>query len=544
MKKFSYILAVGLCMLTLNACHSLLDQQPYGQFTENQMDENAVEGLMAAAYAGLNPHFFEDNNCAFAGPSTNWIFDVRSDDALKGGGGISMEGNIHQYEISNIFSDNVSAKYKWQNDYYAIARIHRTMLAIENAQSIANKNQYIGELKVLRAFFYFDLNNLFLHIPYITETDDASTVNNTTYSHEEIYKFIQKDLREAFYMMDESSPSAGRFNRYAAAALLAKAFAFTQTWDSVAYYADQVISSGKYELYPRYQDMSSIDMNNRYESIIAMQCSTADDYAHFNRSNLLNVTYSETNLYGIGDDFFYGSQNLVDAFQTDASGLPYIETSATTHVSATYTGNIDPRVDFTVGRIGIPFRGYIYNDKWCRAKDVYGEYSNKKCCANPDDERVSREWPWGGAPLNWCFLRYADVLLLRAEAAVELNDLGTALVRVNEVRDKAKRSIDATYYPVDIDETVANYKVEPYPSFPSQDYARKAVRIERRLELALEGHRWFDLVRWGVAAETMNAFFASEAAFHSYYDGAQVTQDEIYLPTPYDEVLNSNGLYK
>ena len=542
MKKFSYIIALGLLVGT-TACNSLLDQKPYGQFIEDQMDESAVDGLLASAYAGLEAHFF-GNNEAFAGPSTNWIFDVRSDDALKGGGGISMEGNIHQYEISNIFADNVSALDKWKNNYFAISRVHRAMLAIQGAQSITDKDQFLGELKVLRAFYYFDLVRLFQYLPYITENDDASTVDNKTYTQADIYGFIQKDLKEAYDMMSAASPAPGRFNKYAAAALMAKVSAQISDWDNVITYADHVINSGMYQLYPYYQDMSKIDFNNTYESIIALQCSTADDNAHINWSNLLNVTYSAGNLYGNGDDFFYASQNLADAFQTDDNGLPYLETASSAHVSATYTGNVDPRLDFTMGRIGLPFRGNLYTDAWCRAKDIYGEYSNKKCCIDPTDTRMASGWPWGASPLNWCFVRYADILLLRAEAAVEKGDLTTALTYVNDVRAKAKRSIDPAYIPADLDVAVANYKVEPYASFSSQEYARKAVRMERRLELAMEGHRWFDLVRWGEVVSTMNAFFASEAAYHSYYSDAQMTEDEIFLPTPYEEVNNSNGLYK
>lgn len=541
MKKNSlYIIVLSLLFVS---CDSLLHQEPYGQFTESQMDESAVEGLLASAYAGLEAHFF-GNNEAFAGPSTNWIFDVRSDDALKGGGGISMEGNIHQYEISNIFSDNVSALDKWRNNYFAISRVHRAMLAIQNAESITDKNQYIGELKTLRAYYYFDLVRLFKYLPYITENDDASSVDNKTYTQLDIYRFIQKDLREAYGMMGESEPSPGRFCKYTAAALMAKTFAHTQDWDSVIVYADYVIGSGKYALYPRFQDMSKIDFNNTYESIIALQCSSADDNAHINWSNLLNVTYSAGNLYGTGDDFFYGSQNLADAFRTDVNGLPYLENAPAEHVSETYSGNLDPRLDFTLGRVGFPWRGYLYTDAWCRAKDIYGEYSGKKGCIDPTDPRMVSGWPWGASPLNFSFLRYADVLLLKAEACVEKNDLSTAMMLVNEVRAKAKRSIDMTYVPVDLDPAKANYKVEPYTSFTSQEMARKAVRTERRLELAMEGHRWFDLVRWGEAVQVMNAFFESEAAFHAYYADANMTEDELFLPTPYEEVVNSNGLYQ
>ncbi len=545
MQSFNKIVLCTLCFSTLflASCDSLLNQQPYGQFTENQMDENSVEGLLASAYAGLEAHFF-GNNEAFAGPSTNWIFDVRSDDALKGGGGISMEGNIHQLEISNIFSDNVSALDKWKNNYFAISRVHRAMLAILTAESITNKNQYLGELKTLRAYYYFDLVRIFRYLPYITENDDASATDNKTYTQTDIYRFIQKDLREAYRMMGETEPTPGRFNKYVAAALMAKTCAYTQDWDSVIVYSNYVIKSGKYALYPRYQDMSKIDFNNTYESILSLQCSTADDNAHINWSNLLNVTYSAGNLYGTGDDFFYGSQNLVDAFRTDANGLQYLENAPSDHVSASYTGNVYPRLDFTVGRIGMPFRGYTYTYSLCCAKDIYGEYSNKKCCMDPTDPRMASGWPWGAGPLNWPFLRYAEVLLLKAEASVEKNDLTTALTLVNEVREKAKRSIDLTYVPSELDATKANYKVESYPSFASQEQARQAVRMERRLELALEGHRWFDLVRWGIAVQTMNDFFASEAAFHAYYADANMTEEELFFPTPYEEVINSNGLYK
>ena len=229
MQSFNKIVLCTLCFSTLflASCDSLLNQQPYGQFTENQMDEKSVEGLLASAYAGLEAHFF-GNNEAFAGPSTNWIFDVRSDDALKGGGGISMEGNIHQLEISNIFSDNVSALDKWKNNYFAISRVHRAMLAIQNAESITNKNQYLGELKTLRAYYYFDLVRIFRYLPYFTENDDASTTDNKTYTQTDIYRFIQKDLREAYRMMGETEPTPGRFNKYVAAALMAKTCAYTQ----------------------------------------------------------------------------------------------------------------------------------------------------------------------------------------------------------------------------------------------------------------------------------------------------------------------------
>lgn len=142
--------------MTFVSCNDFLDLKPQGSFTEAQLDDSSINGLMAAAYAGLESHFF-GNNESFAGPITSWVFDVRSDDALKGGGDVSMEQNIHQLEISNITSDNATALFKWRNDYYAISRVHKAMNAIELADNIENKAALLGELKLLRAYYYFDL---------------------------------------------------------------------------------------------------------------------------------------------------------------------------------------------------------------------------------------------------------------------------------------------------------------------------------------------------------------------------------------------------
>lgn len=549
MKKYMYILCIAAASM-LAACESMLDKQPFGQFTADQMDADAVEGMLAAAYAGLEAHYF-GNNEAFAGPSTNWIFDVRSDDALKGGGDITMEQNIHLLEISHLTSDNVSNLNKWQNNYYAIARCHNAMRAIyETNLSDDEKRIYLGELKTLRAWYYFDLIRIFERIPYFTETDDPNTIRIDKYTRDEIFGFIKQDCAEAYEMLKETAPTAGRFHRYVPAAIHAKVSAQTSSWGEVLQWADIVINSKKYTLYNNYLDMSKIAFDNKHEAIMAIQFSTADNNAHINWSNLLCTTYSAGNLFGTGDDFFLASQNLVDAFRTDDNGLPFLDpaTAPADRVSATYTGNVDPRLDFTVGRIGMPFRGHEYTSAWCRLKSTYGEYSGKKGLIDPSSPDMVQGWPWGASALDFKLIRYADILLLKAEALIETNsDLLAARDLINQVREKAKRSVDLNYTPVDINPDKANYKVESYTDANctwNQEYARQAVRHERRVELAMEGHRWFDLVRWGNAVEVMNNYFQSEVKYHEYYTDAEMTADEIFLPTPYDEVNNSNGLYQ
>lgn len=550
--KFKYMAvaaAVAGSSLTLSSCNDFLDLKPTGSFTEAQLDDSSIEGLMSAAYAGLEAHFF-GNNESFAGPITNWVFDVRSDDALKGGGDITMEQYIHQLEVSNVTSDNAVALDKWRNNYYAISRVHKAMNAITNS-NVSQKDVLMGELKLLRAYFYFDLIRIFRQIPYFTENEDPNGKRADEYSRDQVFGFIKQDIADAYAALPETQEQAGRYNRYVAAALMAKVCAFTSDWAGVEKYADIVIGSGKYALYDNFGDLSKIEYNNKKESIMAIQFSTANNNAHINWSNLLNTTYSEGSLFGTGDDFFLGSQNLVDAFATDDNGLPYLDGSehyvkTTTSGENNYEGNVDPRLDFTVGRLGMPFRGHTYNEKWCRAYDIYGEYSGKKGLIDPSSSDMVQGFPWGASALNFCLIRYADIVLLKAEALIEQNkQLDEARTLINSVRQKAARSIDGNYTPQDLDPFNANYKVGLYPSDGwAQEYARKALRMERRLELAMEGNRWFDLLRWNTAVQTVNAYMKSEQKYHSYYAGNSISDDELYLPVPYDEVNNSNGLYK
>ena len=563
--KINKILQAGLvyCAISavpfLTSCTSELELTPQGQFTAEQLTDKSIDGLMSSAYQGLEAHFFDNNNAAFAGPITNWVFDVRSDDAYKGGEGVSMEANIHQLEISNIDGDNPTCLNKWENNYLGIARVHKAMLAIKDA-NIDGKESLLGELKTLRAWFYFDLNRIFKSIPYFTEDDDPKTVTNGNLSRDEIFIRIKGDLEEAYAAMPETQDQPGRFTKYVAAALLCKVNAFTSSWAEVEKWADVVINSGKYELYDNFADMSKLEFNNKKESIMAIQFSTANDNIHINFCNLLNTTRSEGNVFGSGDDFFLASQNLVNAFRTNDNGLPYLDDSFNSvRVTSDYAGTVDPRLDFTVGRIGFPFRGHTYTEGWCRDYATYGEYSGKKGLIDPSSPDMVQGFPWGASGLNFMLIRYADILLLKAEALVEQASGSNAatddrLVKarelVNMIRAKAARSVDGSYTPVDLDPSKADYHVELYPTdhdgnlFWTKERARAAVRMERRLELAMEGNRWFDLLRWGTAVETINKYMQSETALRPYYAGASITEDELYLPIPTSQIENSNGLYK
>lgn len=550
-RKALYTTAATLMLLGAASCDDLLDTKPQGVFTDEQIgDEEAVD-LMTSAYATLLCHYF-GNNESFAGPINNWVFDLRSDDALKGGDGVTMEAYMHQLEVGNVQSDNDVANFKWRNNYYSVSRCNTAIRGILNSSSISGqeKASMVAEMKTLRAYYYFDMYRIFAKFPYFDETvSDPSSCRADQYTRDEIVGFIKQDLRDSYEVLPETQGQAGRFNKYVAAALLARVDLFTSDWAEAEKYAGYVISSGLYELYPNFLDMSKPEFNNQYESVMAVQFSSANSPDQYNFSNCLNCTWSEGNLYGNGDDFYLGSQNLANAFRTDENGLPYLD-GAPDDLNvdhADFEGNVDPRLDFTLGRIGMPWRSHNYNEKWCRNFELYGQFSGKKPYPAPESPFVKPGIvPWGASSLNCILIRYADVMLMKAEALIEQNkDLDEARNLINAIRRKAARSVDASYEPVDCNPNVAFYAVTEYPAPGwNQEYARKAVRMERRLELAMEGLRWFDLVRWGNAVEVVNAYYASEGKIRSYYTGAHLSEDEIYFPIPVNQLDNAGDLYK
>lgn len=542
------LLSVGTAV---TSCDSLLDTRPQGVFTSENIGEEEAVDLMTSAYATLLCHYF-GNNESFAGPINNWVIDLRSDDALKGGDGVTMESYMHQLEVGNVQSNNDVISFKWRNNYFSISRCNTAIRSLLEAGNLDDKlrRSYVAEMKTLRAYYYFDLLRLYQKFPYFDESVlNPSECRADQYSREQMAEFIKTDLRNSYEALPDTQEEPGRFNRFVAAALLARVDLFTHDYAEAEKYAGYVISSEQYQLYPNFLDISKPELNNQYESVLAVQFSSANSPDQYNFNNCLNCTWSDGNLYGNGDDFYLASQNLVNAFRTDANGLPYLDGSFNSENvdAADYAGNVDPRLDFTLGRIGMPWRGHIYNEKWCRNLELYGQYSGKKPYPAPESPYVKTGIvPWGASSLNMILIRYADVLLMKAEALIEQNkDLDEARKLINQVRAKAARSVDASYTPVDCNPMIANYLVREYGATGwTQDYARRAVRMERRLELAMEGLRWFDLLRWGNAVETVNNYYASEGKIRTYYKGASLSEDELYFPIPLNQVDNAGEIYK
>jgi hypothetical protein len=551
MKNIKITLSIFLLFSLLMACKKdVLDVSPRGQLAEGSLSSaSVVDKLVVASYQALGAHFF-GNDEAFAGPSTNWTIDVRSDDAYKGGGGINDRSDIHQMEIATMDPTNFAVAQKWRNPLFGISRTNYAIREIQRLESTTYpKAARVAEMRLLRGYFHHDMKRNFNQIPYLTEDTDPTQAKNTDHTADELWGLIEADYQAAFDNLPANNGSIGRVNKYTAAGLLAKLYMDRGQWAKAIPMCDFIVA-GPFSLLPQFDYISSVQYENGPETVFAVQFSTANNFANHNWSDLLNVTRSPGIAgggYANGDDFYLASQNLANAYKTDANGLPLFDTfnNGQDVETSTYSGTLDPRIDHSFGRIGIPWKGTaVYSEDWIRSLDYYPGFSGKKHVVSSNDPSVHNSFPWAASGLNFQIIRYAEVLLWKAEALIETNqNLDEALNLINQVRSRAKSS---TYVQkIDGSGPAANYLINPYPSAGwSQDYARKAVRFERRLELAMEGERFYDLLRWGTAAQAMNNYYQTEGAKKSFMSGAvfMVGKHE-YLPIPQSEIDLAPELY-
>ncbi len=549
MKKI--FIAISIVAVLLPACKDqVLDQVPQGALAEGvEVDEGIMENLITAAYSSLTARFIGLHHVTFQGPTTNWIADIRSDDAYKGGGGIVDQVPMHQAETYVLNPTNDLAFNKWLNLTWAIARVN---VAISNLLEYENPNYpseiRMAEMRFLRAHFHFDMVRNYNQVPWLDENVLGSEASNTTYTKEELLELIEADMQFAYDHLPLSQPELGRVNKYTAAAYMCKILVEEKKWSEVIPFADEVIGSGQYALLNEFEDLASLDFENSSEIVFTVQFALTEnpDLGH-NIGNILNVTYS--NAYPGGDDFYLASQNLVNAFKTDANGLPVFDgfDNPPHATGASYLNPVDPRVDFSLGRNNIPWKqsGIYTFSEWGRSADYPNNYSSKKHVIDSNDPRMHDGLPWAASGLNFAIIRYAEVLLWKAEALIEGNiDLNEARALINQIRNRAKNS---TYVrTLDGVSTAANYAIEPYPTTGwNQSYARQALRRERRLELAMEGHRLFDLNRWGITAQTISEYLSDEYTVTPYLEGVEFVEGtHEYYPIPQAELDKNPGLYR
>lgn len=567
MKKILYSVLTVLALVGTTSCSDFLDdQKPQGVLDSDMVKEPSnVDNLVISAYAVFTTA--EDVNSSFS----MWNFDVRSDDAYKGGNGTSDGDVFHQLEIEQgVLTTNWNINDMWVRLYNCISRVNSAISVLETtSDSYQLKAQRLGEMKFLRAYAHFLLKRLYKNIPFIMDAnlkqEDYNTLSNTEFNNDEGWQQIINDVEYAYSVLPVKQTDKGRPSKAAAAAFLTKAYlykAYRQDNPSsnqvtsinredllkvIEYSNPDIYSAGGFDLEADFHNnfRPETQYENGVESIWAMQYSINDGTKNGN----LNWSYGliVPNIPGVTDggcDFYKPSQNLVNAYRTDADGHPFIDTF--NNKDYDLTQDADPRLFLTVGLTGLP---YEFNSKymmdasstWSRSNGLYGYYVTLKQNVDPDCGYMVKG-SWWGTPMNRIVFRYADVLLERAEAYAQLNETGEAIKLVNKIRLRAKQSTGMiANYPSDYG---VKFNISTYNGSYSQEDALKIVKMERRLEMGMESERFFDLVRWGEAEKVLNKYFAEETNNCSIYGDAHFTANKNeYLPIPFSQVAASDGHY-
>ncbi len=559
-KMYKYLsILVAISMVTMG-CEEDLNVPIEGQIAGNSVPLNStfIETQVVSAYALLDG-FRPGTGNAIASSPSNWTYGgVTSDNAYKG-----SEPNdaavITPIEFGNTTSVNGYLDGKWRALYEGIARTNITLLSIAQGResgdlSEAEANQAEGEMRFLRAHYHFDAKQIWNNIPYVTEDITESTTNVGVDS----WSAIEADFQYAVDNLDEDPTRTGGATKTAAQAYLAKTHLFQSDYAAAKPLLDAVINSGKHSLNGRFRDNFDLATENSPEAIFSIQYSVGDGTPQDRNGNWGDILqFHHRGPVSSCCGFYQPSQNLVNAFKTDASGLPLLDTFNATDVTndesvaasdpfTPYTGQLDPRLDWTVARRGIPFLGYgeFAGVAWVRDPSNGGPYNQIKqvfSAAERDNASSTAAWTPAVNGLNTNIIRYAQVLLWRAEVAVDEGDLAKALSLVNEVRNRAALPDNVVRF--DNGVPAANYNVQPYSTFPDAAFALKAVKFETRLELALEGHRYFDLVRWGDAVQVMNAYLDVEKTKRVHLQAAPgFTETSNYFAIPQAIIDLSGGL--
>jgi len=545
---------VGVLAIVIYSCgKDFLETQPYGSVNNELLATSAkgANSLLIAAYSNLDGFSGWDNGSPWGGAASNWTFgSIAGGDAYKGSEA-GDQPDITPIERGNVDANNPYLDGKYRNYYDGISRVNGAIKAFTALKEIsaAEKATRLAEAKFLRAWFHFDLWRIFKNVPFIDETITDVRIGNSA----NILPKIQADLSAAIAALPVTQSDAGRITKGAAQAVLGHTYMWEKKYTEAKAQFDAVVNSGRYALNAKYHDNFNAATRNSKEGILEVQQSINDGTTdNGNNGDILNFPYNGGPAGCCG--FHQPSQDLVNSFQVDANGLPLLDTYSATDVTnddgiksadpfTPHTGPLDPRIDWTVGRRGIPYLdwGKHPGSVWIRDQSYGGPYApikNTHYKAQEGSLTTSSGWTSGYNANNLKLIRYSDVMLQLAEAEVELGNLERARTLVNQIR---QRAANPAGFVMDGANPAANYKIGLYTAtWTDQAVARKAVRFERRVELGMEGQRFFDLVRWGVAASVKNAYYAKEKAKRAYLNGATFTagKNEIF-PLPAKAITQS-----
>ena len=548
------MLSALTALLSTSCNNDFLDVTPLGVLSETTLaNKEGVSLLLTGAYSlidGVQTNVgsaFPD----WTGSADNWVYgSVAADDAYKGTNA-GDQPEISVIEAYNHTPDFTHFRGKWRAVYDGVARTNDViqMTAKVTDMTEAEKTSTIAQARFLRAHYHFEARKMFNKVPYIDDkTYDPTDPNSTKVSNEkEIFPNIEEDLKFAYANLPSRWPGTpGRATKWAAGATLAKAYLFQNKFTDAKPILEAIIKEGGYSLVAHYGLNYRTANNNNSESILEVQHSVNDGAAISNNGNrgyTLNFPVAGgaiTNCCG----FFQPSQNLVNAHKTDANGLPLLDTWNQGDIpgdnSVSYTGNIDPRLDHSVGRDGVPYLDWsLHTPGYIRDRAYAGPYSPKK--GSPLKSEVGSTTfsnPRMNAN-NYRIIKLSHVYLWLAEVEVEIGSLEKAREYVNIIRARAANP--AGFIKLPNGNNAGNYVIGLYNTpWTDKETARKAVRFEHRLEFAMEGHRFFDLVRWGIADVVLNEYVRVEQTKRTYLNGVKFVKGKHeYYPIPNQEILNS-----
>ncbi len=558
--KWIKILGAFMIGATIFACKkSFLERPPEGSFSEtNLANAKGIGTTIIAAYALLDGWSDNGWNNAAGNPwpvaGSNWVWgSVTTDDAYPG----SQPNDQPSVESANRYDFAAGDPYyraKFQQCYAGVGKTNVSLRLINAATDLTpvEKGQLTGEAKFLRAHYHFDAYKMWINIPFIDENVTEYRQKNDV----DVFPKIEQDFKDAIAGLAEvSSTSSGRATKGAAQAYLARAYMFVGKYAEAKPLLQAVITGNKYSLVDNFHDNFDASKQNNTEMLFAYKASVNDgagESANGNWGDRLSFPHGNapvTQCCG----FHQPSQNLVNAFRTDAAGLPLFTTFNTTLANFA-TDVFDPRLDWTVGRTGEPYMDWgPHQNDWVRDGGYCGFFAPKKNVFHKGQlNTLSTASGWSSAPnaIDIPFIRYSDVLLMAAECEIETNgDLTLARTYINQVRARAGKFVQgAGTSEATISAPLTggagtvngtNYRVSQYTvAFANQAEARRALRWERRLELAMEGYRFFDLRRWN-DLQTLTDFLTVESTRRTQlYSGTQQpTATKLkYYPLPAVEI--------
>jgi len=587
MKPLHYI-SIGVLLssvILFSSCSkSFLSRPPQGSVNADALSNKAgVNVLLVGAYAALAGQDYDvdagniqslGGGNAWACSPSNWLWgSVGGGDAHKGSDG-SDQPSMIPIATMTVNPSNDLINDKWKAVYEGITRCNNVLKVLPKVTDIKDRNEITNiraQARFLRGHYYFELKKLFNNLPWIDETTVDLKQPNTT----DIWPKIEADFKFAYDSLPTTQDDIGRANKWAAGAYLAKTYLYEKKYDAAEPIFTDVINNGNttnglaYDLSPDFEDLRRPSYESKNpEAVFQVEMAAnvgTGAIASSNQGDMLNFPYSSYTPFPCCG-FFGPSIDLVNSFRTDANGLPYPDNyNDSAHAVANDqgiptaqpftpdTGNLDPRLDWTVGRRGIPYLDYgLHPGKnWVRDQAYSGPFAPiKNVYWNKDAATDADNSQWApGSSINVYIIRFADVLLMAAEVEAQLNNLALAESYVNRVRHRmadnpkkwVHKYLDDSDPAAGFDSTqlAAHYVISPYPNgaFSTQAFALKAIYFERKLELAMEGYRYYDLSRWGLAATTINAYYQFEGQYTNDVSGAKFTANKNeYMPIPQAQI--------